>query len=105
MNAPPPDLLSLITVAAEMRAGGASWEARGVKSQRTAGSCRRWTDRYPEVWRQLYWAEKTRLVELAGDEALACLRQMLRDKDNKLRQNTAKFLYSQTCEVLEVLLG
>jgi len=100
MEFPPPDVLHLMTLASELRARGCSWETIGLKLHRTGRSCRRWTDRYPEVWEQLYQAEKTRLVVLVGNEAMECLRQMLRDKDGKLRQNAAKFLCTHTDDLL-----
>jgi hypothetical protein len=101
MRCPPDDVLSLMHQAAELRAAGCSWEAIGVKLNRTARSCRRWTDRYPEVWQQLYWKEKANVAQKAGDEAFGCLRQLLRDEDKWLRQNTAKFLCRHSYDVIK----
>src|SRR5262245_21546809 len=94
MNQPPPQVLTLMATAAELRAGGASWEAVAPEVKRSARTCRDWTTRYPADWDRLLRAAEERLLKEAGAEALFCLRKLLRSEDPWLQQNTAKFLMS-----------
>jgi predicted Zn-dependent protease len=101
MKQPPSDILPLMKLAADLRAGGNSWDAIAVKVQREPRTCRGWPVRYPEVWRQLYDAAVDQFLEEAGDEATFYLRKLLRadtPKDPWLQQNTAKFLATQRRE-------
>ena len=40
------NLRTLLTVAAELRSGGASWEAVAAKVSRRPSTCRRWPGRF-----------------------------------------------------------
>jgi hypothetical protein len=95
MKHPPEQVLSLMTVAAELRAGGASWEMVAAKVGREARTCRSWPQRYPDDWERLFGAAADRLLADAGAEALHFLRKLLRSETTPLGQNTAKFLYSR----------
>jgi hypothetical protein len=99
MKQPPPELLTLMTLAAGLRAAGGSWDAVAEKVGRRPRTCRDWPLSYPEVWQRLYLAAEDRLLEEAGAEALHFLRRLARDApDPWVRQNTAKFLYERRCE-------
>jgi hypothetical protein len=89
-----------MAVAAELRAGGASWEAVADKVGREARTCRSWPHRYPDAWEQLFRAAEDRLLGDAGGEALHFLRKLLRSDNPTLSQNTAKFLYAKRRESL-----
>jgi hypothetical protein len=98
MKQPPEDILPLMTLAADLRAAGNSWEAIAVKVLREPRTCRGWPVRYPEVWRRLYDEAVDQFLDEAGDEATFYLRKLLRATDPKdpwLQQNTAKFLAAQ----------
>jgi hypothetical protein len=90
----PPQVLSLMKIAAELRASGLSWETVAVKVKRTPRACRGWPERYPQDWDRLYRAAETKLRHEARGEALSYLRKFLRSEDAWLGQNTAKFLYA-----------
>jgi predicted Zn-dependent protease len=101
MKQPPEDILPIMTLAADLRAAGNSWDAIAVKVEREPRTCRGWPVRYPEVWQRLYDEAVDRFLEEAGDEATFYLRRLLRASDPKdpwLQQNTAKFLATQRRE-------
>ena len=93
-------LARLLTRAAELRAGGISWEHVATTLRRSAATCRRWPQQYPDLWRRLYaTAARERLAE-GGAEGLRKLREMLRSEDEKTRQLAAKTLaglLARTC--------
>ena len=79
-------LARLLTRAAELRAGGISWEHVATTLRRSAATCRRWPQQYPDLWRRLYaTAARERLAE-GGAEGLRKLREMLRSEDEKTRR-------------------
>jgi hypothetical protein len=95
MQSPPPEVLTLMTVAAELRATGNSWEAVGLQVQRSPRTCREWPLRYPDAWKRLYLDAEDAVIAEASSEAMFYLRKLLRAGDPKdpwLQQNTAKFL-------------
>lgn len=92
---PSPEIRCLMALAAEMRAGGATWESVAHKVQRQPRTCRAWPLRYPEEWERLFCAAEDALLAEAGSESLHFLRRLLRSEDEWLRQNTAKFLLTQ----------
>ena len=64
MAATPPPTDALLTRAAELRAGGLSWEAVAAKLGRAPGHVRRWPDRFPDRWRAaIREAERRHLLE------------------------------------------
>ncbi|HLW64777.1 MAG TPA: hypothetical protein VKS79_05605 [Gemmataceae bacterium] len=92
MKQPTDDVLEMMICAAELRAGGASWEAVGRELRRHADTCRRWAREYPEVWRRLYRAAELRLAREAAAEARVTLRQLLRSEEEKTRLAAARDL-------------
>ena len=54
MKQTPPELLTLMKLAAELRATGSSWEIVGARVQRSPRTCREWPLRYPDDWKHLY---------------------------------------------------
>ena len=56
MSTPDSRTLRLLSAAAELRAGGASWEAVAAHLKRKAYKCRRWPIRYREYWAAAYLA-------------------------------------------------
>lgn len=92
MNLTRADLARLLARAAELRASGASWNNVAVALGRSAATCRRWPQKYPDLWRQAFaTAARERLAE-GGAEGLQTLREMLRSKDDKTRETAAKAL-------------
>jgi hypothetical protein len=98
MKQPPTEILSLMAVAAELRAAGSPWEAVAQKVLRSPRTCRSWSERYPHDWQRLYCAAEDKLLAEAAAEAMHFLRRLLRSKDEWILQNTAKFLVSERRE-------
>ena len=92
MQHPSDEILEQMICAADLRAGGASWEAVGRELQRHADSCRRWARRFPEVWRRLYRSAEIRLEREAQAEARVTLRQLLRSPEEKTKLAAARDL-------------
>src|SRR5262245_57519368 len=77
------NLRTLLTVAAELRSGGASWEAVAAKVSRRPSTCRQWPARFRADWEPLYREAQGRRYEEAGNEALALLRRHMRAEEAK----------------------
>jgi hypothetical protein len=92
VHTPTPTLTSLLTVAAELRAGGSSWSKVGETVGRSPETCRQWARRYPDVWNRLYRDAERHLIAEAGAEARTRLRLMLRDADARVALAAAQFL-------------
>ena len=92
MNQPSDDVLEQLICAADLRAGGASWEAVGRELRRHVDTCRGWARDHPEVWRRLYRAAELRLAREAQAEARVTLRQLLRSNEEKTRLAAARDL-------------
>src|SRR5262245_17346401 len=75
------NLRTLMTVAAELRSGGASWEAVAARVSRRPATCRQWPGRFRADWEPLYREAQGRRYEEAGNEALALLRRHMRDTE------------------------
>src|SRR5262245_7619370 len=94
MKQPPPEVLSLMKRAAEMRAFGVGWSHIAGEVNRAERTCRRWPELYPEVWAGLFRdAEEKRHADVAGEALHILYRTMRTTHDERLAQNTAKFLY------------
>jgi hypothetical protein len=92
MNAHSAEMARLLARAAEMRAGGLSWERVAAKVGRSVATCRRWPYTHASLWRRAYAiAARERFAE-AGAEGLQILREMLRSAGKDVRQNVAKVL-------------
>src|SRR4029077_20945559 len=74
---------TLLAVAAEMRSGGASWDAVAEKVKRRPKTCQRWPARFRPQWEPLYRDAQARRYDEAGNEALFLLRKHMRDLDAK----------------------
>ena len=81
MKQTPPELHTLMTLAAELRAAGSSWEIVGAKVQRSPRTCREWPLRYPDDWKRLYREAEEALVAEAGAEGMFFLLKLLRAED------------------------
>jgi hypothetical protein len=94
------DIARLLAHAADLRAGGSSWEHVAATLRRSVATCRGWPHKYPDLWRRAYaTAARTRLAE-AGAEGLRKVREMLRAEDEKTRHTAAKTLaglLARTC--------
>ncbi len=94
MNNVPPEILSLMTTAAELRATGTSWEKIAARVRRNPRTCRRWRETYPEAWRRLYHAAEEELLNACGAESALVLRNLLRSEDEKVRSAAGRNLLS-----------
>ncbi len=89
---PPPD--SLLAQAAELRAGGNSWEIVAEKVGRTPQTVRRWPEAYPEKWAAALRAAESQLLSEATAESVHTLRRQLRSSDEKSSREAAQKLIS-----------
>ena len=88
--------------AAELRAGGSSWEAVAAKTNRAAETVRRWPTLYPDRWHAALRDAERRLVCEAGAESVLVLRQLLRSDDEKVRRDAARFLIDLRLELAKL---
>ena len=87
---PPSD--DLLARAAELRAGGATWDAVAAKLNRSADTVRKCPALYPDRWQAALHNGERRLVAEAGAESVLVLRTLLRSDDEKVRRDAARFL-------------
>jgi hypothetical protein len=91
MNQPSRRLLERMTRAADVRAGGASWDAVAERLNCRPATCSRWPALYPGVWRRLLREAQRRQEQEAACEARTVLRSLLRgSKDEKMRLAAAQ---------------
>jgi hypothetical protein len=86
------NLHTLLTVAAELRSGGASWEAVARTVRRRPSTCQGWPSRFRADWEPLYRRAQDRRLDEAGAEALALLRRHLRDAESKTSLRAAELM-------------
>ncbi len=87
-----PNLLPLLAVAAELRAGGAPWAKVGAKVNRSAETVRQWPRLHAEHWDPLFRKAERRQCAEAATEARVALRQLLRHEDPKIVLAAARAL-------------
>jgi len=87
---PPPD--HLLALAADLRAGGAPWDAVADKVGRAAETVRRWPAVYPAAWSAAARAAEQRLLAEATAESVLTLRKQLRSEDEKAGRDAARSL-------------
>lgn len=92
MNSTRAEVARLLARAAEMRAGGTSWENVAATLGRTVATCRGWPHKYADLWGRAYAAAVRERLAAGGAESLQVLREMLRSKDAKTRQTAARIL-------------
>jgi len=76
---------TLLTVAAELRTAGASWDAVARKVHRKPKTCQKWPSRFRQQWDQLYRSAQQRRFEETSNEAHTLLKHLMRSDDDKLR--------------------
>src|SRR5205823_5367444 len=81
MSAAKPPSDELLSRAAELRAGGSTWDAVAAKLNRSADTVRRWPALDPDRWQAALRAAERRLVAEAGAESVLVLRTLLRSED------------------------
>ncbi len=89
-NKPPND--ALLTQAAELRAGGATWDAVARAIHRAPGTVSRWPREYADRWQIALRDAEQQLVCEAAAESVLVLRKLLRSDDEKVRRDAAKSL-------------
>ncbi|MBY0514548.1 MAG: hypothetical protein K2P78_11630 [Gemmataceae bacterium] len=99
MSAAKPPSEALLARAAELRAGGATWDAVAARLNRSADTVRKWPVAYPDRWHAALHAAERRLVAEAGAESVLVLRSLLRSDDEKVRRDAAKFLIDLRLEL------
>ena len=84
--------LAMLTIAAELRAGGASWAKVGEKVKRSPETARRWPGLYPEEWDELYRDAERQVIATSFVQATLVLQNLLMSKDEKVRLAASKEL-------------
>lgn len=84
--------LRLIAAAAELRAGGASWDAVATQVGRSVETVRRWPVAYPAIWRKAARIAERQLLTDATAESVHTLRRQLRSEDDKASRDAAQKL-------------
>lgn len=102
MAAPNPPPESLLSHAAELRAGGLGWDAVAAKVGRAADTVRKWPALYPDRWAAALRDAERRLVGEAGAESVLVLRSLLRSDDEKVRRDAARFLLTLRLELAKL---
>ena len=92
MSTPTAEVARLLADAAELKAGGASWEQVAARVGRRPATCRRWPVLYPDEWQRLLRSAERRLLAEAGAEGVHILRELLRSEDDKVRRDAARTL-------------
>src|SRR5688500_385799 len=77
------NMQTLLTVAAELRAAGASWEAVADSVHRKPTTCQKWPSRFRQDWNSIYHEAQRRRFEETSNEALTLIRTLMRDADHK----------------------
>jgi tetratricopeptide (TPR) repeat protein len=84
------NLETLLTVAAELRAAGHSWDGVAARVHRQPATCRRWPARHPDRWEATYRAAQLRRFDEIHNEAASHLQGLLRDPDPKVKTEAVK---------------
>lgn len=92
MARPSKQILNFMTIAAELRAAGYSWDSISPKMGRSTRTCRRWPTLYPDDWDKRFYSATRRLAEEIGSEGRITLKRLLRSKDEKITEGAGKFL-------------
>jgi hypothetical protein len=92
MSAPKPPPESVLARAAELRAGGSSWEAVAEVVRRAADTVRQWPARYPDRWQAALHAAERRVAGEITAEAVIVLRRLLRSKNERVARDAARAL-------------
>lgn len=93
-----------LTLAAEMRMGGSTWEAIAARLRRSPETVRKWPREYPDLWRLVTSEAERRLATEAEGEAVVVLRQLLGSDDAKIRWHAAKALVRLRVELTRLEL-
>jgi hypothetical protein len=88
----PAFLRPLVARAAELRAGGASWDAVAAKLRRSANTVSRWPSLYPDAWAAELRRAADRFAADAAAEAVLVLRSLLRSDDDKIKRDAGRLL-------------
>ncbi len=85
-------LTLLVQKAAELRAGGASWEMVATDVERAVATVRRWPAEYPVIWKRAFRIAERQLLTDATAESVLTLRKQLRSEDEKSSRDAAQKL-------------
>jgi hypothetical protein len=96
MPVPSRRTLRFLAAAAELRAGGATWETVAAHLSRAVAKVRHWPIRYRDYWNAAYQAAERRRRAVARVEAVNVLRGLLRSEDGRAKRDAARALLSLT---------
>jgi hypothetical protein len=92
MRTPPKHLVRRVERAAELRAGGHSWEQIGKKFGCAAETARNWRKAYRGFWEDSIAAARREVANEAADQGLVVLRNLLASDDEKVRRDVSSRL-------------
>jgi hypothetical protein len=98
MPRPQPPSDALFAKAAELRAGGASWDVVAEQVHRAVRTVTGWPRKYPDRWAAALVAAERRLAAQADSESVLTLRALLRSNDERVRWHAAKSLMTRRIE-------
>ena len=87
------NLITLMTIAAELRSGGMSWENVATHVHRKPATCAKWPSRYRAHWDRLYREAHDKREEDARNEGLTFLRNWMRGKDPRWSLKAIEILF------------
>jgi hypothetical protein len=100
MSPPSPTQLHLLAVAAHLAATGKSWDKIGQAVGRSAETCRRWPQRYPEDWDRLYRQSRIQYLSELSRAAAGVVASLLTSKNDWLRFSAGRFLVGNELRLL-----
>ena len=87
------NLITLMTIAAELRSGGMPWENVAQHVHRKPATCAKWPSRYRSKWDRLYREAHDKREEDARNEGLTFLRNWMRGKDPRWSLKAIEILF------------
>ena len=101
MTYPPPELISAVERAAELRAAGFAWKGVAQELDRPQDTVEKWPRRYPDFWAARLAAARAEVRDGAADESVAVLRTLLRSDDEKVKRDAARDLLTRATPKVE----
>jgi hypothetical protein len=78
-------MLTLLEIAADLRATGVGWARIGERVHHSPDYCRDWPRLYPDHWRRLYREAERRVLFQLRNQAASVLQNLMEDADKKIR--------------------
>src|SRR4030081_3760848 len=100
MSPPSSSQLHLLAVAAQLAANGKSWDKIAQAVGRSAETCRRWPQRYPDEWDRVYRGARIQFLCELSRAAAGVVTSLLASKNEWLRFSAGRFLVGNELRLL-----